>query len=30
LAASLIRSFASTPGIFLRSRGIVCSSHYRP
>ena len=30
-AASLIRSFGSTPGIFLRSRGIVCSSkNYRP
>src|SRR5215469_13209590 len=26
LAASLIRSFGSTPGIFLRSRGIVFSS----
>ena len=29
-AASLIKSFGSTPGIFLRSRGIVCSSNYRP
>ena len=27
---SLIRSFGSTPGIFLRSRGIVYSSNYRP
>src|ERR1700730_9842184 len=26
-AASLIKSFGSTPGIFLRSRGITCSSN---